>query len=314
MGNFFGGPKVSGVDIDLDNVKVTDHEMKMHDEMEEVLSQMNDVLAELKEYEGCQDLIKAAMGKIGGGDIEKKNKKDNTSNEKTAFEALLICVKKIKNFNDFAEELGRTFPSLLEFLSEGAEGRSVAELDKQQALSVQLGKVLDFTLRFDGLRMMKPEIPNDFSYYRRLLPKYSGSHPGIEIKEDMASAMAMFIAEPTPLANVLVKSALKVMQDTPAVTVVLSTLVNSCMLMLKQQRFKNPDTSLFCLRAMTGAIVLFDHVDEQGAFAKKSAIDIKQCVTIMKKDFPEETNLLNSIHYSTKNFSNASYSVQALFD
>jgi hypothetical protein len=42
-----------------------------------------------------------------------------------------------------------------------------------QALAKQLADVFDFTLRFDQTRMKRPQLSNDFSYYRRLLPKHS---------------------------------------------------------------------------------------------------------------------------------------------
>jgi len=65
---------------------------------------------------------------------------------------------------------------------------------------------------------------------------------------------------------------------------------------------------------MTGAFVLFDHVDEIGAFNKKSVVDAKAVITLLQKDFPEEIGLLNAIRYSTKNFNDAPDSVQSLFE
>lgn len=311
MGSLFSGPKVEGVDIDLDAVQPTEGEQKMYDEVDEILGKRADIISEVEDYKGCTHLAKAAMGKVGAGS---KAGSDDSSAEKTCFDALIVAVNKIVVFHDYAQEVGTIFPRLLSFLGQDSEGKSVAGLDKQQALAIQLGQILDFALKFDGLRMMRPEISNDFSYYRRLLPKYSSTHPGIEVKEDLASSMALFTAEPTPMTNKLIKATLKTMENNPGVTVVLSTLANSCMLMLKQNRFSNPDTTLFCVRAMVGAIVLFDHVDEIGAFGKKSSVDVKQVVTILKKDWSEETSLLNSIRYSTKNFNDAPDNVQSLFD
>lgn len=311
MGSLFSGPKVEGVDIDLEAIEPTDGEKKMYDEVDAVLSKREEIISELEDYKGCQHLAKAAMGTVGKGS---KTSSDDSSAEKTCFDALIGAVNKIVLFNEYAEEIGAMFPRLLAFLSQDTEGKSMAGLDKQQALAIQLGQLLDFALKFDGLRMMKPQLSNDFSYYRRLLPKYSSTHPGITVKEDLASSMALFTAEPTPMTNKLIKTTLKTMENNPGVTVVLSTLANSCMLMLKQNRFTNPETTLFCVRAMTGAFVLFDHVDEVGAFAKKSHVDVKQVVNILKKDWSKETSLINSIRYSTKNFSTAPDNVQALFD
>jgi len=67
---------------------------------------------------------------------------------------------------------------------------------------------------------------------------------------------------------------------------------------------------------MTGAIVMFDNIDTLGAFSKRSPINIKVCVTILKREFAAKdfNPLLNAIHYSTKNFNDAPQGTQNLFD
>jgi hypothetical protein len=42
-------------------------------------------------------------------------------------------------------------------------------LHNKQALAKQFAEVLQFTLKFDELKMSNPAIQNDFSYYRRTL-------------------------------------------------------------------------------------------------------------------------------------------------
>ena len=42
-------------------------------------------------------------------------------------------------------------------------------------------------------------------------------------------------------------------------------------------RIKENDTKLFCCRAMTGAIVLYDHVDPNGVFWSKSKVQVRSC-------------------------------------
>lgn len=37
---------------------------------------------------------------------------------------------------------------------------------------------------------------------------------------------------------------------------------------------------MFCLRAMTGAIILFDHLHAQGAFSKKSPVNVNIYIDI----------------------------------
>lgn len=44
-------------------------------------------------------------------------------------------------------------------------------------------------------------------------------------------------------------------------------------------RINSEDTQMFCLRVMTGVIILYDHVHPVGAFAKNSQIDVSHTIT-----------------------------------
>ena len=41
-----------------------------------------------------------------------------------------------------------------------------------------------------------------------------------------------------------------------------------------RNKFQSEETVLFCLRVMVGVIILYDHVNPAGAFAKSSGIDV----------------------------------------
>jgi len=52
---------------------------------------------------------------------------------------------------------------------------------------------------------------------------------------------------------------------------------------------------------MTGAILLVDHVDEHGAFQKKSTINMKGAISQLKSFTEASTDgLLNALRYTTK--------------
>ena len=106
------------------------------------------------------------------------------------------------------------------------------------------------------------------------------------------------------------------MEKNGNVSLVLSTVTMSCCMMLSNKALVNKEVQLLCARAMTGALVLFDHVDTLGAFTRRSPIKVKKCALILKRDFGPEDHipLLNAIHYSTKNFDDASSSTQSLFE
>jgi hypothetical protein len=304
IGSVLKGKEVHEVFIDFENAKPTNGEMKIYSLVDDVLKRAPDVLKKIEEYKGCQDLARKAMST------------PTYENEKEAFEGLLAAVDSIATFFDYAKSLERVLPELLLVIAKGApsdEKGQAQSLADQQALAKQLADIFDFTLRFDQTRMMRPHLSNDFSYYRRLLPKFS-KLPQVKIKDDEASGMALFTAEHIPMMSCLSKAAARALEKNEHVTTALSVMANSCMKMVKSKKFAKAETNLFCARSMTGSIVLYDHVDPLSAVHKRSPIQIKQCILLLKREFPRETSLMNAIRFSTKNFRNAPSSIQDLFD
>jgi len=261
------------------------------------------VLRMIDDYKGCQDLVRKAMST------------PTMENEKAAFEALLQVVSHISSFFDYAKKLEEMLPILLDHLGKAPteEKQTIEQQQDTAALAKQLADVLDFTLRFDQLRMMRPHLSNDFSYYRRLLPKFS-NNPNIKVKDDEAGGMALFTAEHIPMMTALCRAAHKALQSNESVTATLALMANSCLKMIKSKKFDKAEINLFIARAMTGAIVLFDHVHPNGAFQKNSSIHIKSCISLLKTNFPKEQGLMNAIQFSSKTFKTAPPQIQQLFE
>jgi len=286
------------VSIDFEASKPTASEKEQFDKLEATFVEADRVLRLIEDHKGCQDLARMAMSQ------------PTPQNEKAAFEGLLLSVESIAAFFNFSKALDKIVQHLLLTLAQNSNN-----LESQQALCTQLARVFDFVLRFDQTRMMRPNLSNDFSYYRRLLPKFN-KHPDIKIKDDDASGMALFTAEHIPMNTCINKAGAAAADQNAQVSTVLATVAMSCANMLKTKRFSNERTNVLCARAMTGAIVMFDNIDPVGAFAKRSPINVKVCVTLLKREFaPKDFNpLLNAIHYSTKNFNDAPQGTQNLFD
>jgi hypothetical protein len=290
--------------IDFENAAPSNEEQATYTLVKEVLDRSEEINAVIEQYKGCQALAKEAM------------QNPTPENEQEAFDGLLLAVESISTFYSYSKDLEKILPELLSALgkpSQGGSDEQKTQADGKEALYKQLADVFNFTLEFDNVRMQRPNLSNDFSYYRRLLPKFN-KHPDVKVKDDEASGMALFTAEYIPMMNCLARAAAKAAEKNESTTMVLSVMANSCCKMIKSKRFDNPDTNLFCARAMAGAIVLFDHVDLLGVFHRKSSIPIKPCVNMLKKEFPKETALINAIHFSTKHFKDAPQSVQDLFD
>lgn len=162
-------------------------------------------------------------------------------------------------------------------------------LQNKQALAKQLADILDFVLRFDDLKMINPAIQNDFSYYRRTLNrmKINKKDGNVKIRDELANRMSLFFAYPTPMMKVLSDTTSRYLSgdsDIPAekVTEGLAVMANVCYEMVLNKKFSQEATNLFCLRAMTGSIILFDHISPTGAFTKKSPINMKGCILQLK--------------------------------
>jgi len=94
-----------------------------------------------------------------------------------------------------------------------------------------------------------------------------------------------------------------------------SLMANVCLDMVEKNKFTNSKTNMFCLRGMTGSIVLVDHLDAQGAFTKRSTINVKGAITKLKNFTEVSTEgLLNALRYTTVHLNDpeTSYTIKLL--
>jgi len=117
--------------------------------------------------------------------------------------------------------------------------------------------------------------------------------------------MSLFFAYPTPMMKVLSETTAKFLQSESSVPrenvkQALATMANVCADMVAKKKFDSNTTNMFCLRAMTGAIILFDHVAPEGAFGRRSSINIKGAVGVLKGYTNSPTDgLLNALRFTT---------------
>jgi hypothetical protein len=177
--------------------------------------------------------------------------------EEKAFTALLKAVKSVQVFYNFSKDLSETLlfccaqtvadflptpescvPVLLNELSKPVE-ETKKSLQDQQALVKQFANILNFVLTFDQIRMMRPHLSNDFSYYRRYLPKFA-KHPDIVVKADEASAMALYTARHCPMMVSLSSATASCLEQNRHVTNSMSAMAGICLAMLKNKRYFPP--------------------------------------------------------------------------
>jgi len=297
---------VKGVDIILNFEGAqpqSEDEKRIHAAVAAVLDKGPSILEKLTNYPGCEEHIRKAITTPG------------PENEDAAWNAVLPAVDQLKEFYDFSLELEDCFPKLLIALCKELPKDSLAN---QQALAKQLADVLDFVLRFDDAKMVNPAIQNDFSYYRRTLNrmKLSKKDMNLTIRDELANRMSLFFAYPTPMMNALTETTVNFLKGDMEqggvpkenVTDALATMANVCQHMVEVKTFPSESTNLFCLRAMTGAIILYDHLHLQGAFNKKSPINMRGCISVLKNfngagsssGTSPSAGLLNALRFTTK--------------
>lgn len=297
-----GSENAEKVFIDFEKATPSDDEKALHEAVAEVLNKAPVILDRLRKYAGCEEYIRKAITTPG------------PETEEAAWEAVLPAVDQLQQFYDFSLELEQCFPKLLVALCKNEKGGNDKTpknlLSNMQALAKQLADVFDFVLRFDDAKMVNPAIQNDFSYYRRTLNrmKLSKKDANIKIRDELANRMSLFFAYPTPMMKVLSETTAKFLSTDATVprenvTSVLATLANVCHDMVENKKFSKEDYTMLSLRAMVGSIILYDHVSEQGAFVKKSPINVKGCIHVLKTFVPTSDQstdgLLNALRFTT---------------
>ncbi|KAM9971496.1 hypothetical protein ACTFIW_011474 [Dictyostelium discoideum] len=287
-----GNDHTEQIFIDFEHAQPSEDERELHKTVNEVLIRGPAIIDKLLAYAGCNEFIRRAITNPG------------PETEDAAWEAVLPSVDQLQEFYDFSLELETCFPKLLVAL---CKNDPKASLSNQQALAKQLADIFDFVLKFDDAKMVNPAIQNDFSYYRRTLNrmKLTKKDANIKIRDELANRMSLFFAYPTPMMKVLSETTVKFLsQDTTVprdnVTTALATMANVCHDMVEKKKFTQDDLNMFCLRAMVGSIILFDHIHPQGAFVKKSPVNIKPCIVTLKDSNTQSSpGLLNALRFTT---------------
>nr|XP_053641944.1 LOW QUALITY PROTEIN: CYFIP-related Rac1 interactor B-like [Cherax quadricarinatus] len=290
--------------LDFENAVPSEEERLLYEDVAEVLRGSQAVIHDLQQYKGAAKEIREAISDPGD-DYQRR-----------AWEMVTPLVQKLKQFYLFSNDIEMIVPRILAELC-GPEISPTQHLETQQALVKQFAEILEFTLKFDELKMTTPAIQNDFSYYRRTVMRLKIEHNGMETVEDdvtidhqLANKMSLFYANSTPMLKILSEATSKFVTEHKEIplentTETLGTMAKVCQRMLENPeliaRFRREETKLFILRVMVALIILYDHVHPVGAFVKASNVDVKGCVKVLK-DQPASSseNLLNALRYTTK--------------
>lgn len=195
--------------------------------------------------------------------------------------------------------------------AECAEADGGEALRSNVALAKQVAQLFDFVFHFDEAKMINPAIQNDFSYYRRVLSRMKNANKEekakVKVDEELANKMSFFFAYPTPMMKVVIDATTEFDKSSrPRLIGGLATIANLCLRALEKREEagegagggEGAETMLF-LCAMSGSIILVDHLHDEGAFFAKSPIRIKAAITLLKGHAEPTDFLLNSLRFTT---------------
>lgn len=290
---------VPDLNLDLENATPTQEEFDLHKRVSSLLQPTDTLLNSLRNYQGCGELIRKAISN------------PTPENEEEAWKAVQPAVAKLKQYYEYSVSLEGALPELL---SAFCEGNVRKNLEKFQALTKLLADILDFAFEFDYLKMRTPSIQNDFSYYRRTLSRGKLANEtdlkAAMIEDELATQISLFYAYPTTMLKKVTDVTASFVEKNnlgKSVSECLSGLAAACYHSVTKKRVQRPEMVDFCLRVMVVSIILYDHIDPQGAFNKQSPINIKSSVkAIQTHGINEYTNLMSALRYNTKHLNDDS--------
>jgi len=283
--------------LDFENAQPIPEEEQLYRYVVELLNRSNAILQSLRQYTGCGELIRKAISS------------PSPQTEEEAWVALCPSAMKLKKYYEFSQRIEDIFPRILYVL---CKGNITENLEKYQATTRKLADLLNFVLQFDDLKMTNPSIQNDFSYYRRLLSRvknnYNLNKQTIPVNDELANRMSLFYAYSTPMFKAVTDATLLFVSPNSKsgiaasqVSECLSLLTCICYNAVSKYRVQSQPMISFCLRVMVGCIILFDHIDPDGAFAKNSKINIRGCIRLIQGSAGVDADsLLNTLRYTSK--------------
>jgi hypothetical protein len=282
------GPKVPEVKIDFELKPNGGNEEKHYTNVKDnILQSTPELLNMIMKYGGCEDVIRKALNEPGPA-------------ENAAWEAVSAAVDKLYEFYSFSLNLDKAWPAILEFICDEEGGQGVTT---NLSITTQIAHIFSFVFHFDEAKMLNPAIQNDFSYYRRVLGRMKDKKQKMKVDEELANKMSFFFAYPTPMMKIMIDSTTQIDKEKrPKIINGLAMVANIChQNIISSASTLGDDNVMLLLCAMTGCIILVDHLRDEGAFDKKSPLNIKNQITHLKQgNNPKPTDfLLNSLRFTT---------------
>ena len=224
--------------------------------------------------------------------------------EQAAWNEVRVGVGHLRDFFEVSALLEKNLPRVYAALSANDADNA---LMNHQALTKVLCQMLDFSARFDDMKMINPAVQNDLAYYRRVLSRLKRERKAAdgEIRDETVDRMSLFYAHASPMTRVVIDTTLQFLaSDASAsngqISKVLSRLAETCRGMVEDNKITNSETQQMCLRSMTMCLIILDHICEGGIFSKKSPVDVVSCVRLLTTWTQHKTEgMQNALRFMT---------------
>ena len=282
-----------GVFLDFENENL---DFSVLDESEKVLAEKIEsklktayqLLEFLQNYgAGGRQIIKEASAKINDETVQTE-----------AWNSLVPMVASLLKLKKMTDSLNEEVPEILSKMwGQKISRESLALIDifrKNMFLVVQLGKILDYAMRFDALKMNAPTIPNDISYVKRqntIRTKRNCINENLENREVLAThnleQLSMYYILPTPALKNIIDTVTNFFKNDNSKDTSLDLIVsfgNICIKILSsdlKSNYQRFGTISMLHRMMVASSLLYDHLHPDGVFVKDSPINIRAVVDIL---------------------------------
>ena len=114
----------------------------------------------------------------------------------------------LRDFFEVSALLEKNLPRVYAALSANDADNA---LMNHQALTKVLCQMLDFSARFDDMKMINPAVQNDLAYYRRVLSRLKRERKAAdgEIRDETVDRMSLFYAHASPMTRVVIDTTLQ---------------------------------------------------------------------------------------------------------
>jgi len=259
-------------------------------ELHDVLDKFPGVLSQFESYQGSGELIRNAISS------------PSPETEQAAWTEVRKGVGQLREFFEVSSLLERGLPRVYTAL---CVHDADASLQQHEALTKVLCQMLDFSARFDDMKMVNPAVQNDLAYYRRVLSRLKRERKAAdgEIRDETVDRMSLFYAHASPMTRVVIDTTSSFLESDASssagqINKVLSRLAESCRGMVFENKISKPETQQMCLRSMTMCLVILDHTYPGGIFSKKSPVDVVSCIKLLQAQQNPE-GMMNALRFMT---------------